>query len=40
MKLTMTNLQEGGETVMETLEVKFDIDLDDNIFTTKNLKRR
>jgi len=40
MKLTMTNILEGGETVMETVEVKFDIELDDNIFTTKNLKRR
>jgi len=26
--------------VMETAEVKFDIELDDKIFTTKNLKRR
>ena len=40
MNLVMTNLQEGGETVMETVEVKFDIDLDDELFTTNNLKRR
>jgi outer membrane lipoprotein-sorting protein len=40
MKLVMTNLLEGGQTVMETREVKFDVDLADKIFTTKNLKRR
>lgn len=40
MKLVMTNLQEGGQTVMETLEIKFDIEIEDKIFTTKNLKRR
>jgi outer membrane lipoprotein-sorting protein len=40
MKLVMTNLQEGGETVLETVEIKFDLDLDDGIFTTRNLKRR
>jgi len=39
MKLVMTNLLEGGQTVMETLEIKFDVDLADKIFTTKNLKR-
>jgi len=40
MRMVMTNLQEGGETVMETTEIRFDIDLDDKIFTTGNLKRR
>jgi outer membrane lipoprotein-sorting protein len=40
MKLAMTNLQEGGETVMETVEIKLGLDLDDEIFTTRNLKRR
>lgn len=40
MKLVMTNLQEGGETVMETLEVKFDIPLEDTLFSTPSLKRR
>jgi len=40
MKLVMTNLQEGGETVMETSEIKFDTELDDGLFTTNNLKRR
>ena len=40
MKMVMKNLQEGGETFMETLEIKFDVELSDNLFTTKNLKRR
>jgi len=40
MKLVMTDLQEGGQTVMETLEIKFDIEIEDKIFITKNLKRR
>ena len=40
MKLVMSNLKEGGETIMETAEIKFDLELDDEIFTTQNLKRR
>ena len=40
MKLVMRNLQEGGETVMEIDEIEFNIKLDDDIFTTRNLKRR
>ena len=40
MKLVMTNLQEGGQTVMETETIKFDVQIDDKVFTTKNLKRR
>ncbi len=40
MRLVMTNLKEGGQTAMETLEIKFDIEIKDNVFTTKNLKRR
>jgi outer membrane lipoprotein-sorting protein len=40
MKMVMTNIKEGGETVMETIEVKFDLELADDIFTTGNLKRR
>lgn len=40
MKLVMKNLQEGGETVIETLDIRFDLDLDDSLFTTRNLKRR
>ncbi len=38
-KMVMENLQEGGETVMEMSEMQFDIDLDDSIFTTNNLKK-
>jgi hypothetical protein len=38
--MVMTNLQEGGQTVLETVEIKFDIEMADDIFTTKNLKRR
>ncbi len=40
MKLTMDNLQEGGKTVMETLEITYDIELADDLFTTKSLNRR
>jgi outer membrane lipoprotein-sorting protein len=40
MRLVMTNLKEGGETVMETVEIEFDLDLNDDLFTTNNLKRR
>lgn len=40
MKMLMTNLQEGGETVMETVEITFDIKLEDKFFSTNNLKRR
>ncbi len=39
-KITMTNIKEGGETVIETVTIKFDINIDDKIFTTNNLKRR
>ena len=40
MKLVMTNVQDGGETVMETLEIAFDVELPDDLFTTRQLKRR
>ncbi|MFQ5652449.1 MAG: outer membrane lipoprotein-sorting protein [bacterium] len=40
MKLVMANLQEGGETVVETLEMTFDIEIPDKMFTTNYLKRR
>lgn len=40
MKMVMTNLQEGGQTAMETLEISFDVELSDELFTTANLKRR
>ncbi|MFQ5752138.1 MAG: outer membrane lipoprotein-sorting protein [bacterium] len=40
MKMVMTNLKEGGETVMETVDIKFDVEIDNRIFSTNNLKRR
>ncbi|KAA3609286.1 MAG: outer membrane lipoprotein-sorting protein [Calditrichaeota bacterium] len=40
MKMTMKNLQDGGETIMQTLEIEFDLEIEDKMFTTKNLKRR
>ena len=40
MKLVMAKLKEGGETEMGTLEIKFNVEIEDKIFTTKNLKRR
>lgn len=39
-KMVMKNLQDGSETVMETIEIEFDIEIADKLFTTKNLKRR
>jgi len=39
MKMVMENLLEGGETVMEMTEMQFNIELDDKIFTTTNLKK-
>lgn len=40
MRLVMTNLKEGGETVMQTIDIEFNVDLDENLFTTIHLKRR
>ena len=40
MSLCMENLQEGGRTAMETLEIEFDVDLPDRLFTTGGMKRR
>ncbi|MBT4497857.1 MAG: outer membrane lipoprotein-sorting protein [Gemmatimonadetes bacterium] len=40
MEMVMRNLQEGGETVMETVEIRFDVELADELFTTQALKRR
>ena len=40
MKMVMANLQEGGQTAMETLQIRFDVELSDDLFTTANLKRR
>ncbi|MCK4957019.1 MAG: outer membrane lipoprotein-sorting protein [Candidatus Cloacimonetes bacterium] len=39
LKMVMKNLLEGGETVMEITEIEFDIEIEDNIFTTNNLKK-
>lgn len=38
--MKMVNILEGGETLMETVDIKFDLDLDDNLFSTQSLKRR
>ena len=40
LKYTMTNLQDGGSTIMETLDVKVDVQLDDKMFTTNYLKQK
>jgi len=40
MHMVMENLQEGGRTVMETLDIDFGVDLPDRLFTTGGLKRR
>jgi outer membrane lipoprotein-sorting protein len=40
MRLVMENLKEGGDTVLETLEIRFDEELPDELFTTGSLKRR
>jgi len=40
MRMVMRNLREGGKTVMETVEIAFDVELTDELFTTRNLKRR
>ena len=38
--MKMINLLEGGETLMETVDIQFDLKLDDDLFSTQNLKRR
>jgi len=40
MKYRMKNLREGSETLMEILEIEYDVDLPDTMFTERNLKRR
>ncbi|MCD4695946.1 MAG: outer membrane lipoprotein-sorting protein [Bacteroidales bacterium] len=40
MKYTMTNLQDGGFTMMETLDMEVDVQLDDKMFTTNYLKQK
>ncbi|MGD8779467.1 MAG: outer membrane lipoprotein-sorting protein [Ignavibacteria bacterium] len=39
-KMVMTNIKEGGETIMETESIEFDLELKDEIFSTTYLKRR
>ena len=39
MKFTMENLQEGGKTTIEVMEIEFDIPLDNRMFTTEEMKR-
>lgn len=38
--MLMKNILEGGETKMETIEIEFDLDIDDGLFSTQSLKRR
>ncbi len=40
MKMIMTNRQDGGTTIMETLEIQINVDLDDSLFTTNYLQKR
>jgi len=38
--LLMTNLQDGGKTIYETIEIEVDIEVKDKLFTTNSLKKR
>ena len=40
MKMVMFNQQENSKTSIEMLEVKYNVELDDSLFTERNLKRR
>jgi outer membrane lipoprotein-sorting protein len=40
MQMNMTNMQEGGETIILTKEISFDMELDERLFSTNHLKRR
>ena len=39
-KMVMKNVQDGGETIIETTEIQLNVNLDDALFTTRNLKRK
>lgn len=39
-KMVMYNKQENSQTSIEMLEVKYNLNLDDSLFTERNLKRR
>jgi outer membrane lipoprotein-sorting protein len=38
-KMVMKNLNDQTQTVMEVVEIKYDVELDDRMFTERNLKR-
>ncbi len=38
-KMLMKNLQDGGETLIETISIKINVDLKDRMFTTNFLKK-
>lgn len=39
-KMVMYNQQENSQTSIEMLEIKYNVELDDNLFTERNLQRR
>jgi hypothetical protein len=39
-KMVMYNKQENSQTSIEMLEVKYNLNLEDSLFTERNLKRR
>ena len=40
MKMTMSNMNSGSKTILATLEIQFDVPLEDALFSTSRLKRR
>ena len=40
MKMSMINNQSGSQTIIETTNIKLDVDIDDSKFTTNYLKKR
>jgi len=38
--MVMYNKQENSQTSIEMLEVKYNVELDDSLFTERNLQRR
>jgi outer membrane lipoprotein-sorting protein len=39
MKVVMTDRNEDSQTIMEILDMKFNIELDDSMFTERELKK-
>jgi hypothetical protein len=37
--IEMHNVQKGSKTIMKTKKIEFDIELDQNMFSERNLKR-